>query len=272
MTTKEADRTGIADWDRAFTERLVGTFRPVVKAYFRSEVRGLELIPPGGVLVVANHSGGLLPMDASVFVVDFYREFGYERPVFTLSHDDLFHGPLSRYLVRAGFIRATPEHAEQALHAGAVVVVFPGGDYDVYRPTNRRNVIDFDGRTGYAETAIEAGVPIVPMVFIGGQETQFYLSRGMGLARALRVSNWEHHLFRSRMLPITFGFPFGLSIVLPVNMPLPAKVVAQVLPPIDLVATFGARPDVDEVDDHVRHVMQAALDELARQRRLPIVG
>jgi hypothetical protein len=45
-----------------------------------------------------------------------------------------------------------------------------------------------------------------------------------------------------------------------------------VLPPIDIVAEFGENPDIDEVDAHVRHVMQRALDELAAERRLPILG
>ena len=73
-------------------------------------------------------------------------------------------------------------------------------------------------------------------------------------------------------MPISFGFPFGLSLVVPPNIPLPAKITMQVLPPIDIVAEFGENPDIDEVDAHVRHVMQRALDELAAERRLPILG
>lgn len=46
----------------------------------------------------------------------------------------------------------------------------------------------------------------------------------------------------------------------------------KVLPPIDLIAEFGEDPDVDEIDAHVRHVMQRALDELAGERRLPVLG
>ncbi|MFZ0227280.1 MAG: glycerol acyltransferase, partial [Mycobacterium sp.] len=68
------------------------------------------------------------------------------------------------------------------------------------------------------------------------------------------------------------GFPFGLSTVLPVNLPLPTKIVTQVLPPIDIVAAFGEDPDVAEVDAHVRSVMQHALDALAAERRLPVIG
>ncbi|MGV7835610.1 1-acyl-sn-glycerol-3-phosphate acyltransferase, partial [Mycobacterium kansasii] len=87
--------------------------------------------------------------------------------------------------------------AAAALRSGGVVVVFPGGDYDAYRPTTAENVIDFNGRKGYVRTAIEAGVPIVPMVGIGGQETQLYLTRGTWLARNLGIKR----LLRSDILP-----------------------------------------------------------------------
>ncbi len=73
-------------------------------------------------------------------------------------------------------------------------------------------------------------------------------------------------------MPVTIGFPFGLSVVLPVNMPLPTKIVTRVLPPIDIVAEFGDEPDVSRVDAHVRAVMQHGLAELARKRRLPVIG
>jgi len=113
-----------------------------------------------------------------------------------------------------------------------------------------------------------ARVPIVPAVSIGGQESQLYLSRGMGLAKALRLDK----LMRVKILPISVGFPFGLSAVLPVNVPLPTKIVMQVLEPVDVIAQFGEDPDIEAVDAHVRKVMQKALDGLAKERRLPVIG
>lgn len=264
--------SAVAKWDRGFTRRVVDLHRPIVKSYFRSQVLGLENIPRGPALMVANHSGGLITVDLSVLAVDYYKSFGYERPLYALAHDNMFRGPVAGFLERTGVIRATPEHAAEALATGGLVLVFPGGDYDVYRPTRRENVIDFGGRTGYVTTAIEAGVPIVPAVSIGGQENQFYLTRGRWLARALRLTAFERHLFRTNILPITIGFPFGVSVVLPVNMPLPTKIVTQVLPAIDVAAEFGDDPDVRRVDAHVRAVMQHALVALARKRRLPVIG
>ncbi|MDQ2636864.1 MAG: 1-acyl-sn-glycerol-3-phosphate acyltransferase, partial [Actinomycetota bacterium] len=168
---------------------------------------------------------------------------------------------------RAGAIEASRENAAAALGSGAVVLVFPGGDYDAYRPTLTENVIDFNGRTGYVRTAIETGVPIVPMVSIGGQETQLFLARGDSIARLLGLTR-----ARMEILPLSIGFPFGLSMIFPPNLPLPAKIVTRVLDPIDVVAEFGTGPDIEAVDLHVRAVMQAALDELAAERRFPVLG
>ena len=265
-----ADTHEIAKWDPAFTERIANAVRPLVKRWFRAEVRNLHNIPPaGGALLVSNHSGGMFTPDVVIFAPAFYDRFGYHRPVYTLAHYGvlMFTGPLNGLLRRLGVIEASRENAAAALRSDAVVLVFPGGDYDSYRSTLHASTVDFNGRTGYVRTAIEAGVPIVPMVSIGAQETQLFLTRGNTLARRLGLPRARVHI-----LPLSFGFPFGLSAILPPNLPLPVKVVTEVLEPIDITARFGADPDVDEVDAHVRSVMQTALKRLADRRRLPILG
>jgi len=264
--------TDVGAWDRSLTKHVVDLLRPIVKVYHRSEVRGLQHIPQGRCLLVGNHSGGLTTPDFAVFAADFYDTFGYARPLYVLGHDSLFHGPAAEVLPHLGIVRATQENAAAALAADAAVLVFPGGDSDVYRPTAQENLVDFAGHTGYVRAAVQARAPIVPVVSIGGQENQLYLSRGVWLARALHLTRLERRLFRTDILPISFGFPFGLSVLVPVNMPLPAKIVAEVLPPIDVVGRWGADPDVAAVDACVRRVMQAALIRLARRRRLPLLG
>lgn len=258
----------VTKWDPGLTETVMGLVRPILKGWHRTDVRGLDNMPQGGALVVSNHSGGMFAMDVPVFATGFYERFGFDRPVYTLSFDLVLSGPTATFFRKMGFIKANHDNAEQALRTGGVVVVFPGGDYDVYRPTTARNKIDFGGRTGYINAALNAGVPIVPMVGIGGQESQIYLTRGTEVAKLLRLDK----LLRAKILPLSIGFPFGLSAVFPVNVPLPTKIVMEVLEPIDIVAEFGPDPDIDEVDDHVRRVMQRALDKLARERRLPVIG
>jgi len=268
MSGNDIDDTELAKWDPVFTEQSKKLIAPIINRWFRVEVRGLESLPAaGGVLVVSNHSGGALTPDPLVFAPAFYDRFGYDRPLYILAHYFVFFTPLRGYLGRIGAIHASRENAAKALHSGAVVLAYPGGDYDAYRPTLSQNVIDFDGRTGYVRTAIETGVPIVPVVSIGAQETQLFLTRGTWLAKRLGLKR-----FRAEILPLSIGFPFGMTMVFPANLPLPAKIVNQVLEPIDVVARFGKNPDVKDVDSYVRSVMQNALDGLARERRLPVLG
>jgi 1-acyl-sn-glycerol-3-phosphate acyltransferase len=264
-----SDDAEIAEWDPQFTQRVAHIVGPVIKRYYRAEVRGLESFPrTGAALVVSNHSGGMLTPDVLIFAPAFYHEFGYDRPLHTLAHYGVFLGPTGGLMRRLGVIEANRENAGKALRSGAVVLVFPGGDYDSFRPTFAENVIDFGGRTGYVRTAIDAGVPIVPTVSIGAQESQLFLARGDSIARLLGLKR----LIRMEILPISVGFPFGLSMIFPPNIPLPTKVVTQVVEPIHLMREFGEDPDVDEVDAHVRTVMQEALDRLAEERRLPVLG
>src|SRR5919112_164988 len=51
--------------------------------------------------------------------------------------------------------------------------------------------------TGFFKLALDQGVPLVPVVSVGGQETSVFLSRGEGLARLLRLDK----AFRLKVLP-----------------------------------------------------------------------
>ncbi|NDK90338.1 acyltransferase family protein [Gordonia desulfuricans] len=256
------------DRDEGWVRQVLPLLRLIAKGYFRSEVRGMEKVPDGGALLVANHSGGLMAFDVPLIGVAFAEQFGTGRPLYTLAHDALFLPGIDQIFPRFGFLRAHPRNAVAALREGVATLVFPGGDWDVMRPSRDDAKIDFNGRTGYIRTALEAGAPIVPMVTIGGQETQLFLTRGEGLAKLLRLDK----LLRIDATPLAFGFPFGLSLGLPPNVPLPSKMVTQVLDPIDIRAEFGTDPDIAEVDVMVRKHMQHALDDLARHRRFPVIG
>ena len=236
----------------------------VLKLYHRIEVSGQEHLPDSGALIVGNHSGGVIAMDVPIIAVAYWEKYGIEHPLRVLAHDVLML-PFGAVLKPLGFLKATRENARAALREGGATIVFPGGDYDVYRPTSKRNTIDFGGRTGYVRTAIEAGVPIVPVVSIGGQESQLVLSRGEALAKLMPITK----LFRSKYVPVAVGFPWGVSLGIPPNLPLPTKIVTRFLEPID-PADLGN--DVAKVDELVRSRMQAALDELAAERRYPVLG
>jgi 1-acyl-sn-glycerol-3-phosphate acyltransferase len=238
--------------------------------YFRGEVRGLGNIPDEGpVLLVGNHSGGNLTPDTTVFTLAFSAYFGVERRFYQLAHNLVLSFPGLGFLRKFGTVAASPANAEKALRSGAAVLVYPGGDHEVHRPTWQGNRVDFGGRRGFIRLALEHDVPIVPIVSIGGQETALFLSRGEGLARLLGVDR----LLRLKVMPISLAAPWGLNVGdFLGHIPLPSKITVETLPPIRLREEFGPEPDVDQAYEHVLRIMQETLDALAAERRFPLIG
>jgi 1-acyl-sn-glycerol-3-phosphate acyltransferase len=238
--------------------------------WFRGEVRGLGNIPEEGpVLLVGNHSGGNVTPDTTVFTLAFCAYFGVERPFYQLAHNLVLSMPGLGFLRKYGTVAASPDNADKALSAGAALLVYPGGDYEVHRPTLDRNRVDFNRRKGFIRQALTHDVPIVPVVSIGGQETALFLSRGEGLARAFGLDR----MFRLKVLPISLALPWGLNVGdMLGHIPLPAKITIEALPPIYLREEFGEDPDLEEVYDHVTRLMQDTLDAMAAERRLPLLG
>ena len=242
--------------------------------YLRAEVRGMENIPEDGpVLLVVNHSGGNMIVDTFAFTLAFETHFGVERPFYQLAHNlVLLLGrvlPFLPNLRKFGTVAAGHENAERALRAGAAVLVYPGGDYETHRPSWESATVDFNGRKGFIQLALNNHVPIIPVVSIGGQETALFLSRGEGLAKILRLDK----MFRLKVLPISIAIPWGLNIGdMLTHVPLPAKITIEVLAPINLREEFGPKPDIDAVYDEVIARMQQSLTQLASERRLPVLG
>jgi 1-acyl-sn-glycerol-3-phosphate acyltransferase len=246
-------------------DRLPGTWL-LASLYFRADVRGLDRIPADKpVLLVGNHSGGNVPPDTFIFTLAFCSYFGVERPFFQLAHNMVVSAPGLGWLRKFGTVAANSENARMALEAGqaSALLVYPGGDYEVARPSWQRNVVDFDGRMGYVQLARDAGVPIVPVASVGGQETALFLDRGEWLAKLLRVDK----LLRLKTFPISLALPWGLNISdLGGHLPLPAKITIEVQHPIDVDG------DDDTVNDAVLASLQAGVDRLAAERRFPVIG
>jgi 1-acyl-sn-glycerol-3-phosphate acyltransferase len=233
--------------------------------YFRARVRQLENIPEeGAVLLVGNHSGGNATPDTLVFTLAFSTYFGVERRFHQLAHNLVLSMPGLGWLRKYGTVAATPANAERALDAGAALLVYPGGDYEVHRPTWESGKVDFAGRKGFVRLAKQKGVPIVPVVSVGGQETALFLTRGEGLAKLLGLDR----MFRLKVLPISLSLPWIVNVGdMLGHIPLPAKITAEVLPAIDV-----SELEVDEAYDLVVNRMQATLTRLQNERRLPVLG
>ena len=238
--------------------------------WFRGEVRGLGRIPAEGpVLMVGNHSGGNLTPDTTVFTLAFNTYFGVERRFYQLAHNLVLSMPGLGMLRKYGTVAASHDNANKALESGAALLVYPGGDYEVHRPSWESAKVDFGGRKGFIRLALDKDVPLVPVVSIGGQETALFLSRGEWLAKLLRLDK----MFRLKVLPISIAIPWGLNVGdMLGHLPGPSKITIQVLPPIDLRERYGSKPDLDEVYRDLMAEMQDTLTALQSERSLPVIG
>ena len=258
------------DWDPGYIRRTLPLLKNTFGTYFRGEVRGLDNIPADGPsLLVGNHSGGTLIADTFVFAQCFYEHFGPDRRFHQLAHDVAARMPNLGILRRYGVLAASHDNARKAFERDAPVLVYPGGDYETFRPSWHSDQIEFGGRQGFIRLALEQGVPIVPVVAIGGQETALFVTRGERIAKATGLDR----LTRIKVFPVQLGPPFGLTVLdLPLRIPLPAKITVQVLPPVDLRAEFGPDPELDDVYESMTGRMQDALSDLSEERTLPLVG
>jgi 1-acyl-sn-glycerol-3-phosphate acyltransferase len=258
--------------DPEYIARTLPALRVMADVWFRADVRGLENIPSRGpVLLVGNHSGGILIADTFIFAQAFYDHFGPEREFFQLAHDLVFKVPgIRAMLTPYGTVPASPENMRRALARGAVLLVYPGGDHETYRASWHSAEIDFAHRTGFVRLALKHGVRIVPVVSIGGQETALFLGQGEHIARLLHL----HRLLRIDVAPVQIAPPWGVTVLdLPGRLPLPAKISIEALPPIDLREELGgACGDPDEGYELVTARMQNALRTLAEARTLPLIG
>src|SRR5918998_1250364 len=138
------------DRDPDYIRANLPTLWLLTSIWFRGEVRNLGNIPEDKpVLLVGNHSGGNLTPDTHLLTVAFYAYFGVERAFYQLAHNLVLASPVGPVLRRYGTVAASHDHAQEALRQGAALLVYPGGDWEVHRPTWEGDRVDFANRKGF---------------------------------------------------------------------------------------------------------------------------
>jgi 1-acyl-sn-glycerol-3-phosphate acyltransferase len=256
--------------DPAYIREHLPQITGVIDRYFAPEVRGLERLPrEGPFLMVANHSGGVLMPDFWAFASAVLTEFGAERTFYGLMFDFVFAIPgVSDVLRKLGAVPASMTNADGALDLDAGVLVYPGGDWEVYRPWTQRHRIDLHDHTGFVRLALRRGIPVFPIVSHGSHDSLIVLNRGDRLARLVGLDR-----LRADVFPIVLGGPFGLTVIGP-YLPLPTKIITEVLEPLDW-SNHG--PDaaqdptiVRACYDEITGRMQQALDGLVAEMPHPL--
>lgn len=256
------DDAGVDHWGRSERTRRVvrALLEPAYRSWFRVQWEGLEHIPRrGGALLVANHAG-VVPVDAPLIMHGIERKLG--RPVYALHHHALREVPfLGELLARNGGVVAHPDNAARLLRdEGELLLVFPEGAKGTTKPYRHRYQLARFGRGGFVDTAMRAGVPVVPIAVMGTEET---------MPTLFRVPPQGEVGWPVTLNSLLFG-PFGPMAFFP------AKVRARVLSPV----TFDQPPGLDryptgtvaDAAESIRSQLQDALIDLLATRRSVLRG
>ena len=139
--------------------------------YFRVETFGIERVPSGGVLLIANHAGQFA-WDGAMLGTSMLLEGEPPRVVRGMGEYFLWRVPFFGLAAsRAGTMVGTPENCVAMLEAGECVMVFPEGAKGANKPFFKRYQLQRFG-LGFMRIALQSGVPIVPVGIVGSEEQQ----------------------------------------------------------------------------------------------------
>jgi 1-acyl-sn-glycerol-3-phosphate acyltransferase len=137
--------------------------------YFRTEVHGIDRLPEGRLLAIANHSGQL-PIDGMMIGTALMLDA--EPPRFPRSMVERWSAELpfvSVLFPRLGQVVGSPDNARRLLEQDETLVVFPEGSRGISKTFDHRyQLVDFG--LGFMRLALETGTPIVPVAVVGGEE------------------------------------------------------------------------------------------------------
>jgi 1-acyl-sn-glycerol-3-phosphate acyltransferase len=224
--------------DRDAIERVARTMRKV-RAYSRLSVEGLERLPEGPAVLVANHTGWA-GLDYAMLFLSIYDGSG--RIPRVAVHPSYFRmAPLRPRAEKLGFFEVSVQTSTEILDQKGLVCFFPEGEDGNFKPVWKRYQLQ-PFKTGFARVALASLAPIVPITIIGGEDANPTLGRITPLEDILDV-------------PI----PIPLSI-----LPLPAKWRIHVNEPIDPHRYLDAQTPDDDIAETIARDVRDLLQEDVR--------
>lgn len=223
--------------------------------WLRVETTGIERVPGGRVLLVANHGGNTFAWDGAMLSMSMLLDAEPPRVVRGMAEYYLptlpFFGTLMH---RVGSVVGTPSNCAQLLDRGEAIMVFPEGERGFVKPYTERYQLQRFG-LGFMRLALETDTPIVPVGIVGNEE------QSPGLLR----SRWLGKLIGAPVAPITLTFPWlGLASFLP----LPVKFRLHFGEPL----RFDGDPSEEDAEiqkkvDVVKDAIRAGIAEGLAARR-----
>jgi len=237
----EADPFGFSAGALYSAARVCALFH---RFYFRTEIHGIDNVPDGRVMVVANHSGQI-PIDAAILGCALFFDAPEPRLARAMVDRWVTNIPLvSTFFSKIGSVIGTREAATRLLEQDEALLVFPEGVRGISKPFTRRYQLQPFGH-GFMRIALETNSPILPVAVVGAEEQYINLGNSEFLARTLRMPVYP-------LIPQVI-FPFG-------QMPLPTKYRLY----FGEALRFQGSADADsaEIADKVHIVQKAIQDQL----------
>lgn len=192
------------------------------RRYFRVATHGIQNVPPGRCLLIANHSGQV-PIDAMMIATAVLLELEPPRLVRGMVERWAPSLPfIGTFFSRCGQITGDMHNAKSLLENDECLMVFPEGVGGSGKTIFDRYELQKFG-TGFVRLAMETKTPIVPVAVIGCEEMLPSLSKLSPLAKLV-------------------GAPY--IPVVPTVLPLPTKISIRFGEPI----VFDANPDEPDVE------------------------
>jgi 1-acyl-sn-glycerol-3-phosphate acyltransferase len=196
-------------FDFASATRYLRFTAAVHRYWFRVECRGIEALPRGPLLLVANHGSHVLAWDGAMIVTSCLLEADPPRLVHGMAEHALMELPfLGGVARRIGATDGRREACIQILRAGGVVLTFPEGTAALRRPFRDRYRLSKLGH-GFMHVALATGVPLVPVAVIGAEEEAPLIVNASWLARLLRTPVAPLSPTLALPLPVKYRIHFG---------------------------------------------------------------
>jgi 1-acyl-sn-glycerol-3-phosphate acyltransferase len=238
--------------DPHWAKYALATLGLLHRKYFRTDVHGIENVPEGRVLLIANHSGQV-PIDATLIGAAMFMDAEPPRIVRAMVEKWAVSLPfVSLLFSRIGQVVGVQENAKRLLMQGEALLVFPEGARGVSKTFDQRYKLTEFG-LGFMRLAIETDTPVVPIAVVGAEEQYVSVANLEALAKILRVP----------------AFPIIPQLLLPGGqLPLPTKYRLWFGEPM----RFSGDPDDDDavIDEKlwlVKQTIQSMLNRGLKERK-----
>jgi 1-acyl-sn-glycerol-3-phosphate acyltransferase len=234
--------------------RALAVTRWLYRNYFRVETHGIEKLPEGRVLLIANH-GGQLPFDGLLVATAAILEGDPPRVTRAMVERWVPSLPfVSSFFARCGQIVGNREDCRKLLENDECVLVFPEGVGGSGKTIWHRYELQRFG-LGFMRLALETGSPIVPVGVVGAEEAVPSVHDMKTLAR----------LVGAPYVPV----PATLPVLGPLSfLPLPTKIILNFGDPMHFDGDANASDaEVADKVERVKEAMDALLERGLSQRK-----